>query len=203
MTKKLNLAVFISGRGSNLQSLIDACQNADFPARITLVLSNKPDAYGLQRAAQAGIPTCVVDHKNYAGREAFEDALQDALQQHSVDLICLAGFMRILTAGFVQPWEGRMINIHPSLLPAYKGLDTHARAIQAGEKYAGCSVHYVTPGMDEGPIIIQRAVPIEAQDTAETLSARILPEEHIAYPEAVRMIANGKVRYNNGMVLFL
>lgn len=194
---KLSLAVLISGRGSNLQSLIDATRDENFPATISVVISNKADAYGLVRAQEAGISTEVVDHKKYDTREAFEDTLQDTLKKYSVDLICLAGFMRILTASFVTPWEGRMVNIHPSLLPAYKGLHTHQRAIEAGEKQGGCSIHYVTPGMDEGPVILQRAVDIKPGDTADDLAARVLVEEHLAYPEAIRLIAAGKVRYTH------
>ncbi len=203
MSDRLNLAVLISGRGSNLQSLIDATREESFPARISVVISNKPDAYGLVRAQEAGIPVAAIDHKLYKTREDFEAVLQEKLQSYAVDLICSAGFMRILTPSFVLPWEGRMVNIHPSLLPDFKGLHPQAQALAAGVSQAGCSVHYVIPGVDEGPVIIQRRVDVLPNDTEETLSARILEQEHLAYPEAVRMIANGKVVYQNGRAEFL
>ncbi|HBR68542.1 MAG TPA: phosphoribosylglycinamide formyltransferase [Rhodospirillaceae bacterium] len=187
---KLNLAVFISGRGSNLQSLIDACQSADFPARISFVLSNRSDAYGLERARKAGIPTSVVLHRDYPTRETFEDAMMAELAKHPVDLICLAGFMRILTPHFINRWPDKIINIHPSLLPDYKGLHTHERALADGKKEAGCTIHYVVPEMDSGPIIMQKRVPILPGDTPETLAARVLEQEHIAYPEVIRKLAN-------------
>lgn len=185
---KRRIAVLISGSGSNLQALIDACVAEDYPAEIRLVISNKADAYGLKRAQDAGIKTSVISHKNYATREAFDAAMNDALLQHTIEFVCLAGFMRVLTAGFVKAWHGRMINIHPSLLPAYKGLDTHARAITAGEKEAGCTVHWVSSGVDEGEIIMQAHVPILPDDTAESLAARILKEEHVLYPKALKQI---------------
>lgn len=186
---RIKLAVLVSGRGSNLQSLIDACQDRDFPAEIRIVVSNKADAYALTRARTAGIATLVIDHKKYDSREAFEDALQLALSAQPIDLICLAGFMRVLTAGFVEKWQGRMINIHPSLLPKHKGLHTHERALEAGDLESGCTVHFVTAGMDEGPIILQKSVAIEKDDTPDILAARILEQEHIAFPEAVRIMA--------------
>ena len=193
---KLNLAVLISGRGSNLQSLIDACRDPDFPARIVLVISNVPDAGGLARAAAAGIETRTIDHRQFGrDRAAFESALLETLAAYPVDLICLAGFMRILTDRMVEPWLGRMVNIHPSLLPLYKGLDTHARALADGVPEAGCTVHFVTLGMDEGPVIVQRKVPILPGDTPETLGARVLEQEHQAYPDAIRRIASGKARF--------
>lgn len=188
--KKLNLAVFISGRGSNLQSIIDACRNPDFPARISFVLSNKSEAYGLERAHKSGIPTAVVLHKDYPTREAFEDAMMAELARHPVDLICLAGFMRILTPHFINRWPDKIINIHPSLLPDYKGLHTHERALADGKKEVGCTIHYVVPEMDSGPIIMQKRVPILPGDTPDTLAARVLEQEHIAYPEAIRKLAN-------------
>lgn len=187
---KLNLAVFISGRGSNLQSIIDACQDPDFPARVSLVLSNKSDAYGLERARKVGIPTVVILHKDYPTREAFEDAMLAELAGHPVDLICLAGFMRILTPHFINRWPDKIINIHPSLLPDYKGLNTHERALADGKKEAGCTIHYVVPEMDSGPIIMQKRVPILTGDTPEILAARVLEQEHIAYPEVIRKLAN-------------
>lgn len=193
MTKKLSVGVLISGRGSNLQALIDACADAEFPAEIAVVISNKADAYGLERARQAGIATAVVDHKNFSSREEFESALDAAIRAHDVDLVCLAGFMRILTAGFVNGWAGKMINIHPSLLPSFKGLHTHERTIEAGVRITGCTVHFVRPEMDDGPIIIQAAVPVFPADDAESLADRVLQQEHVIYPEALRLIALGRV----------
>ncbi|KPP80414.1 MAG: phosphoribosylglycinamide formyltransferase 1 PurN [Oceanicaulis sp. HLUCCA04] len=184
------IAVLISGRGSNLQCLIDACASDNYPARIAAVISNRPDAYGLKRAKEAGIPAIAIDHKAYETREDFEDALDSALREAGAEFVCLAGFMRILTAGFVNRWDGRMINIHPSLLPKFKGVDTHARAIAAGESEHGCTVHWVTPGMDEGPVIAQARVPVLEGDTPETLAARVLVEEHRLYPEALKMALN-------------
>jgi phosphoribosylglycinamide formyltransferase-1 len=184
----------ISGRGSNLEALIAACADPAFPAEIVLVVSNVPGAGGLAHTEQAKIPTLIIDHKTFAGREAFESALTAALEKASVELVCLAGFMRLLTASFVDRWHGRLINIHPSLLPAYPGLDTHARAIADGAKEAGCTVHHVVAEMDAGPIIVQARVPILPGDDAETLAARVLKEEHRVYPEAVRRIAEGRDR---------
>lgn len=191
---KLNLAILISGRGSNMQALIHACARPDFPAQVAIVISNRPAAAGLAVAAQAGVETAVVDHNSYPDKAAFEQALQAALARHDVDLICLAGFMRILSADFIRRWQGQIINIHPSLLPAYKGLDTHARALADGARESGCSVHFVTPEMDAGPVILQKKVPVFAGDTAETLAARVLEQEHIAYPEAVKLIGEGRIR---------
>lgn len=190
----LRLGVLISGRGSNLQALIDACATVGFPARIALVLSNKPDAAGLNRAQVAGIPTAIVNHRDFPDRESFERAVDAKLQESGVELLCLAGFMRVLTAWFVTRWQGRLINIHPSLLPAFPGVDTHARALAAGVRFSGCTVHYVVPDVDAGPIILQAAVPVLAADMPDSLAARILEAEHRAYPFAVRLIAEGKVR---------
>ena len=191
----MKIGVLISGRGSNLQSLIDAAAQPGFPAEIALVISNIPDVYGLERAKLAGIPTRVVDHKSFAGdKTAFEDALHTELSMAGVELVCLAGFMRLLSAGFVNRWHDKLINIHPSLLPDYKGLHTHQRAIEAGEKFGGCTIHFVRPAMDDGPIILQAPVPIMPGDTPDTLAARVLVEEHRIYPEAVRLIASGRVR---------
>lgn len=192
MIGKTPIAVLISGRGSNLQCLIDACMNEDYPARIVAVISNRPDAYGLERAREAGIPAIAIDHKAYETREDFEAALDSALREAGAEFVCLAGFMRILTEGFVNQWDGRMINIHPSLLPKFKGVDTHKRALEAGETEHGCTVHWVTPGMDEGPVIAQARVPVLPGDTPETLAARVLVEEHRLYPAALRL-ALGKV----------
>ncbi|MBU0859341.1 MAG: phosphoribosylglycinamide formyltransferase [Alphaproteobacteria bacterium] len=191
---RLNLAVLISGRGSNLQALIDACAAAAYPAQIKVVISNRPDAYGLIRAQAAGIATAVVDHTAFDGKPAFEAALQAELSRHSVDFICLAGFMRVLGADFVNQWPSAIINIHPSLLPDYKGLDTHARALADGRTEGGCSVHYVTPALDDGPVILQKRVPIKAGDTADSLAARVLVAEHEAYPEAVALIARQRIK---------
>lgn len=192
--EKLNLAVLISGRGSNLQSLIDACAQDDFPARIVMVLSNRPDAGGLERARRAGIPAETIDHKAYADRESFEMALHEAIAKYPVDLICLAGFMRILTASFVEKWPERILNIHPSLLPEYKGLNTHARALADGRDEAGCTVHLVRPAVDDGPILVQKRVPILPGDTPESLAARILEQEHVAYPQAIHLMAEKQGR---------
>jgi phosphoribosylglycinamide formyltransferase-1 len=183
----IKLGVLISGRGSNLQALIDA-----FPGQIALVISNIPGAYGLERAERAGIPTQTIDHKAYPDRGTFEKVVTAALEESGVDLVCLAGFLRVLTETFVNHWQGRMINIHPSLLPEFPGLDTHARAIAAGAKFAGCTVHWVVPEVDAGKIILQAKVPILPDDTPETLAARVLKEEHRIYPEAVRLVAAGK-----------
>ena len=194
MSKKLRLAVLISGRGSNLQALIDACAEPGFPAEIALVISNVPGAFGLERAQKAHIPTQVIDHRPHKSRESFDAALQEALARIQPDLVCLAGFLRLLTDGFVEHWRNRMINIHPSLLPAFKGLHVHERAIQAGVRFSGCTVHYVRPAMDEGPIVAQAAVPIHPEDDADALAARVLAEEHRIYPLAIRLIAEGRVR---------
>ncbi len=194
-------AILISGRGSNMASLIDAARNPDFPAQIALVLSNRPDAPGLATAKAHGIATAAVDHKIYAGREAFEGSLQAMLDTHRIDFICLAGFMRLLTASFVERWRGRMINIHPAILPSYKGLHTHERALADGVKLHGCTVHYVVPEMDSGPIIAQAAVPVLDDDTPETLGARVLAQEHVIYPLALEIAASGRVRIDGNRVI--
>lgn len=187
---KKRVAVLISGHGANLQALIDACAQANYPADITHVISNKADAYGITRAQRAGIPTTVIPHRDYPDRAAFEAALHDALSAAAPDIVCLAGFMRILEAGFVQKWQGKMINIHPSLLPKYKGLHTHRRAIEAGDAEAGCTVHWVVPEMDSGEIIGQKRVPILSDDTEDTLAERVKEQELILYPEALRRVIN-------------
>mgnify|MGYP001210726147 CR=1 FL=1 len=194
MAGRLRLGVLISGRGSNLQALIDAAAAPDYPAEVALVLSNKADAAGLGRAAAAGIPTRTVSHRGFPDRDSFDAALTAALEAAEVGLVCLAGFMRLLTPGFVEHWRDRLINIHPSLLPAFRGLDTHARALAAGVRFAGCTVHFVRPQMDEGPIILQAAVPVLPEDDADSLAARVLAAEHRCYPAAVRWIAEGRVR---------
>ncbi len=189
---RLRLGVLISGRGSNLQALIDACADPGFPAEIVRVVANVPGAAGLDAAARAGIATATVDHKAYPGREPFEAALTAELEAANAQLVCLAGFMRLLTPGFVAHWRDRLVNIHPSLLPAYKGLDTHARALADGVRFTGCTVHFVRPDCDTGPIVIQAAVPVAPDDTPDTLAARVLLSEHRIYPEAIRLIATGR-----------
>lgn len=191
---RLKVGVLISGRGSNLQALIDACADPGFPAEIVLVLSNKADAYGLERARNAGIAAAIVSHRDYADKPGFEAAMDDALNAAGVELVCLAGFMRLLLAGFVERWHNRLINIHPSLLPSFKGLDTHARAIEAGVRFTGCTVHYVRLAMDEGPIILQAVVPILEGDDDHTLADRVLVAEHRCYPGALKLIAEGRAR---------
>ena len=195
---RLRVGVLISGSGTNLQALIDDCARADAASEIVLVLSNCADAFGLTRAARAGLPHRVIDHRDHGSRGAFEQALSEALEAAGVELVCLAGFMRVLTADFVTRWQDRLINIHPSLLPAFKGLNTHARAIAAGVRIAGCTVHFVRPEVDSGPIIVQAAVAVLAHDTAESLAARVLREEHRCLPLAVRLIAAGRVSVAGG-----
>jgi phosphoribosylglycinamide formyltransferase-1 len=194
-------AIFISGRGSNMTSLVAAARSPGFPAEIALVLSNNADAPGLANAAAAGIATEAVDHRIYSSREDFETELQRRLEKHAIEFICLAGFMRILTGSFVERWTGRMINIHPSILPSYKGLHTHERAIDDGAKLHGCTVHYVVPEMDAGPIIIQAAVPVLDSDTPEALAARVLAQEHVIYPKALGWAAGGLTRIEGQKVL--
>jgi phosphoribosylglycinamide formyltransferase-1 len=198
---KLTVAVLISGRGSNLQALIDACASSDFPARIGLVVSNVAGVSGLDRAAAAGIPTLVLEHKAFAARQTFEDALHNALIEAGIQFVCLAGFMRLLTDSFVERWRDRLINIHPSLLPAFRGLHVHERVIAAGARFSGCTVHFVRPAMDDGPIIIQAAVPVDADDDAGRLASRVLAEEHRIYPLALRLIAEGRTRIEEERVL--
>ncbi len=195
----MRLGVLISGRGSNLQALIDAFSVPGAPAEIVLVVSNRADAAGLARADAAGIPSSVVDHKAHADKAGFEAALTDALRAAGVDLVCLAGFMRVLSPSFVQAWTGRLVNIHPSLLPDYKGLDTHARVIADGRAESGCTVHFVTAELDGGPIIAQERVPVLPGDTPDTLAARVLAVEHRLYPSAVAAIARGDVRPPPGL----
>lgn len=193
-------AVLISGRGSNMQSLIAAAHDAAFPAEIALVLANDPEAAGLARAKEAGIATAAVDHRIHAGRDAFEASCQVLLDIHRIELICLAGFMRLLTPGFVEHWAARMINIHPALLPAYRGLNTHRRALDDGVRIHGCTAHFVVPEMDAGPIIAQAAVPVLDDDTPELLGARVLAQEHVIYPLALRLVASGDARLDGNRV---
>ena len=196
MTRK-RAAILISGRGSNMVALIEAAKAADYPAEIALVVSTVPDAAGLSRARQAGVTTAVLDHKPFGkDRAAFESALQNILDEHRIELICLAGFMRLFTAEFVQRWSGRMLNIHPSLLPLFPGLDPHGQALRAGARTSGATVHFVIPETDAGPIIAQESVPVLANDTPETLAARVLEAEHRLYPAALRRVAAGQGRYN-------
>ncbi len=199
---KLKVCVLISGSGSNLQALIDMCAQEDAPAEITRVISNVGDAYGLERAQKAGLKTTVIDHKQYDGRESFEEAIHQVLDSDKAELICLAGFMRLLTDGFVQKWRDRLINIHPALLPSFKGLHTHERALEAGVKFHGATVHYVRPAMDEGPIIAQACVPVLPNDTAEELGKRVLEQEHKIYPLALKLIAERKVRVSGEKVIY-
>jgi phosphoribosylglycinamide formyltransferase-1 len=192
---KKRVAVLISGRGSNMTALIEAAKAKDYPAEIVVVVSNRPDAPGLTRAQQAGIATALVDHTAFGkDREAFERALDAELQTRQVDIVCLAGFMRLLTPWFVDRWSGRMINIHPALLPQFKGLDTHRRALDAGVEEHGATVHFVSAGMDEGPVILQRSVPVLASDSEASLAARVLEVEHQIYPQALRLVAEGRAR---------
>ena len=184
------LVILVSGGGSNLQSFIDGVENGSLSAEIAAVFSNRPKAFGLERAAKAAIATEVVDHTLFESREAFDAELMQRIDAYSPDLVILAGFMRILTPWFVRQWAGRMINIHPSLLPKYPGLNTHQRAIDAGDSNAGCSVHWVTEGVDEGSVIAQASVPILADDSAETLATRVLAEEHVLYPRATAIAAH-------------
>lgn len=198
---KLKVAVLISGRGTNLQALIDACAVEKYPAEIVQVVSNVAGVIGLTRAEAAGIPTCVIDHRDYQSREAFEDAIHEVLKSASTQLVCLAGFMRILTENFVNRWWDRLINIHPSLLPAFRGLNVHERVLEYGARFSGCTVHFVRPAMDDGPIIVQAAVPVVPGEKAEALAARILVEEHSIYPLAVQLIAESRVRVSDERVL--
>ena len=195
------VAVLISGRGSNMTSLIEASKTPGFPAEIALVLSNRPDAAGLAFARARGIAAVAMDHRTHATREGFERAMQAALVEHRVDLVCLAGFMRLLTPWFVEQWRDRMLNIHPALLPSYKGLHTHERALADGVKIHGCTVHFVVPDMDAGPIVAQSAVPVLDDDTPDALAARVLAREHAIYPMALRLVASGEARVVDGRVV--
>src|SRR5438128_1009681 len=192
---KRRVAILISGRGSNMAALIQGAAATDFPAEIVAVISNRADAPGLQKARASGVPALVIESKPFgADRAAFEIALQAALDQHGIELICLGGFMRLFTAEFVQRWYGRMLNIHPSLLPSFPGLDPHGQALRAGVKLSGATVHFVNPETDAGPIVMQAAVPVYPDDTPETLGARVLEVEHRIYPQALRDLAEGRVQ---------
>jgi phosphoribosylglycinamide formyltransferase-1 len=192
---KRRVAILISGRGSNMAALIKAAAAEDFPAEIALVISNRADAVGLDKARASGIPAVIIESKPFGNdRPAFEAVLQSTLDQHRIDLICLAGFMRLFTAGFVQHWYGRMLNIHPSLLPSFPGLEPQAQALRAGVKISGATVHFVIPKTDAGPILMQGAIAVRDEDTADTLARRILEIEHRIYPEALRLVADGSIR---------
>ena len=187
------VAILISGRGSNMAALIDAAKARDFPAEIALVVSSRPAAEGLALAKSKSVATATIDHVAYKSREEFEAELAKQLAAAKIDIVCLAGFMRVLTADFVKQWKGRLLNVHPSLLPAFKGLDTHVRALDAGVKVHGCSVHFVVPELDSGPIVIQAAVPVLEGDDEEELAMRVLAAEHRIYPTALRLLAEGRL----------
>jgi phosphoribosylglycinamide formyltransferase-1 len=197
---KRRVAILISGRGSNMAALIEAARAEDFPAEIAVVISNRADAGGLEKARASGVPSVTIESKPFGkDRAAFEAVLQSTLDEHGIDLICLGGFMRLFTAGFVQRWYGRMLNIHPSLLPSFPGLDPHGQALNAGVKISGATVHFVIPETDAGPIVMQGAVPVCDGDTPDTLAARILDVEHRIYPDALRLLASGKVRLDGAV----
>ena len=201
----MKIAVLISGRGSNLQALIDAANQPGWPAEIVLVISNVAGAQGLERAKAAGIPTTVINHKDFEDRETFDASMTKAIEKsaagNGAELVCLAGFMRLLSTHFIDHWRDRLINIHPSLLPAFKGLEVHQRVLDAGEEFSGCTVHFVRPEMDTGPILLQTKVPVQPGDAADTLAARVLEQEHVIYPEAVRLIAEGRVKVDGELAL--
>ncbi len=200
MTKK-RVAILISGRGSNMSALIKAAKAKNYPAEILLVVSNRPEAQGIELAQAEGIATAVVDHKAFASREDFDGALHRALMDANIELVCLAGFMRVLTDDFVERWRGRMLNIHPSLLPAFKGTDTHRHALLDGVKTHGATVHFVVPELDSGPIVMQAEVPVLSGDTEEKLAARVLKEEHKIYPASLKLLAAGKIRIEGDRVV--
>jgi phosphoribosylglycinamide formyltransferase 1 len=190
---RTRVAVLISGRGSNMAALVEAAKAPDYPAAITLVASNKPDAAGLRFAREQGIPAFAASHKDFADREHFDRAIHAALLAHGIEIVALAGFMRVLSPWFCHQWQGRLINIHPALLPAFKGVDTHRRALDAGVKEHGCTVHFVTPELDDGPVILQAGVPVLADDTEASLSARVLAEEHRIYPLALAQVVRNRM----------
>ena len=200
MSARKRVGILISGRGSNMMALVEAAQAPDYPAEIAIIISSRPDAPGLKWAQDRGLQTLALDHKKFAGREAFDEAIHAALVDHRVDLIALAGFMRIQSAGFVDRWAGRQLNIHPSLLPLFKGLHPHKQALDAGVKISGCTVHFVTAEMDSGPIVAQAAVPVLEGDTPDSLSDRILVAEHRLYPYALALVASGRTRIEAGQV---
>lgn len=200
-TAKKRVAILISGRGSNMMALVEAARAKDYPAQIVSIISSRPDAAGLAWAKAQGLPAVAMDHKAHATREAFDEAVHATLVEAHADLIALAGFMRIQSAGFVRRWEGRQLNIHPSLLPLFKGLHPHKQALDAGVKVSGCTVHFVTEEMDSGPIVAQAAVPVAEDDTADSLAERILRAEHTLYPHALALVASGRATLVGGRVL--
>ena len=198
---KVRVAVLISGRGSNMVALAEAARDQDYPAEIVLVLANDPEAEGLARAAALGLPTRAIDHRGFADRASFDAALDTALRESGARLVCLAGFMRILTPGFVEAWAGRMLNIHPSLLPLFKGTRTHMQALSAGVRLHGCTVHFVVPELDAGPIVAQAAVPVREGDDPDSLAARVIVQERRLYPMALALVAGGSARLDGGRVV--
>jgi phosphoribosylglycinamide formyltransferase-1 len=201
MTTRKRVGILISGRGSNMAALIEAARAPDYPAEVVLVVCNRPGAPGLERAQAAGIKTVVIDHKGFPGREAFDAAVEAALLAEGVDIVCHAGFMRIQSEAFAARWIGRQLNIHPSLLPSFKGLEPQRRALDAGVRISGCTVHFVTPELDSGPIVAQAAVPVLAGDTVETLAERILTAEHRLYPLALHLVASGRAHLQGGKLI--
>jgi phosphoribosylglycinamide formyltransferase-1 len=200
MSSARRVGILISGRGSNMRSLVEAAEAAGYPAEPCLVLSNRPDAAGLEFARDTGLATAVVDHRDFSSREEFDAEIDAQLRSHHVELVACAGFMRIMTAGLIDKWAGRMLNIHPSLLPSYRGLDTHERALADGVRVHGCSVHFVVPELDAGPIVAQAAVPVLTGDTPGTLAARVLKAEHVIYPQALAWVASGEVELVDGKI---
>lgn len=200
--RKIRLVVLISGRGSNLQAILDQAASGELPVEIAAVISNRPGVAGLERARQAEVPALELDHKNFSGRPAFESALIELIDRHRPDLVILAGFMRVLTAGFTEHYRGRLLNIHPSLLPKFRGLHTHERAIAAGEIEHGASIHFVTAELDGGPVIVQARVPVLPNDDPDTLAVRVLEREHRLYPQAIHWFAEGRLRLDGERVLF-
>ncbi len=200
--RKIRLVVLISGRGSNLQAILDQAASGELAVEIAAVISNRPGVHGLERARRAGVPALELDHKNFADRPEFESALIERIDRHQPDLVILAGFMRVLTAGFTEHYRGRLLNIHPSLLPKFRGLHTHERAIAAGETEHGASIHFVTAELDGGPVIAQARVPVLPDDDPDTLAARVLEQEHRLYPQAIRWFAEGRLRLDGERVLF-
>ncbi len=198
---KVRVAVLISGRGSNMVALAEAARDPDYPAEIVLVVANDPEAEGLARAAALGLPTRAIDHRGFADRASFDAALDTALRESGARLVCLAGFMRILTPGFVEAWAGRMLNIHPSLLPLFKGTRTHMQALSAGVRLHGCTVHFVVPELDAGPIVAQAAVPVREGDDPDSLAARVIVQERRLYPMALALVAGGSARLDGGRVV--
>jgi len=201
VSQRKKVGVLVSGRGSNLQALLDACADPTFPAEIALVISNVPGVLALERAQKAGVATAVIPHRDFPSREAFDAAMDRVLRAAGIEIVCLAGFMRLLSSEFVAGWQGAMLNIHPSLLPSFKGLHTHRRALEAGVKLHGCTIHLVTPDLDDGPILVQAAVPVQDDDDEDRLAARVLEQEHRAYPLALRLLAEGRVTVDGNRAL--